>query len=144
VTVIATTAFIEAADTDLVLVRENIEETQIEAVESEVVAVAAAVVEIEIEIATTTAASADTAAVAEGVIEVAVEVRLLIEEDAAEEGTTTTMTLTIAVDVAARPDLPKIVEEMAGEEIDLARVRRLAGSFIERDKIVKFPHSKTS
>ena len=131
-TVIATTAFIEAADTALVLVRENIEETQIEAVESEVVAVAAAVVEIEIEIATTTAASADTAAVAEGVIEVAVEVRLRIEEDAAEEGTTTTMTMTIAVDVAARLDLPKIVEEMAGEEIDLARVRRLAGSFIER------------
>ena len=131
-TVIATTAFIEAADTALVLARENIEETQIEAVESEVVAVAAAVVEIEIEIATTTAASADTAAVAEGVIEVAVEVRLRIEEDAAEEGTTTTMTMTIAVDVAARLDLPKIVEEMAGEEIDLARVRRLAGSFIER------------
>ena len=133
-TVIATTAFIEAADTALVLARENIEETQIEAVESEVVAVAvaAAVVEIEIEITTTTAASADTAAVAEGVIEVAVEVRLRIEEDAAEEGTTTTMTMTIAVDVAARLDLPKIVEEMAGEEIDLARVRRLAGSFIER------------
>ena len=135
-TVIATTALIEAADTALVLARENIEETQIEAVESEVVAVAvavaAAVVEIEIEIATTTAASADTAAVAEGVIEVAVEVRLRIEEDAAEEGTTTTMTMTIAVDVAARLDLPKIVEEMAGEEIDLARVRRLAGSFIER------------
>ena len=36
------TAFIEAADTALVLARENIEETQIEAVESEVVVVAVA------------------------------------------------------------------------------------------------------